>query len=70
MEARSVGDGLQVVGDAAVGVQDQVAIVHRDSGMLSLREIRNGVLENAPEIWVCRLAAVACPPRRVDGELL
>ncbi len=68
--ARSVGNGLQVVGDAAVAVQDQVAILHRDSGMLPLCEIRNRVLERASEIGTCYRAAVAHPPRRVDGELL
>ena len=70
METGGVGDGLKVSGDVAALIQNEVIVAFRNSGVLSLGEIGDGVLESAAEIGVLVVAAVASPPTGIDGELL
>jgi hypothetical protein len=70
VESRRVRDGLQVVGDVATAIEGEIAVIERDSRMLSLRKIRNGLFESAAEIGVGGSAAETRPPRSVHRQLL
>src|SRR4029077_4828017 len=69
VESRRAGNGLQVVGDAAVRVQREIPIVKRDSWVLSFGQVRDGVFKSSPEIGISTGASVPSPPRRVHGQL-
>jgi hypothetical protein len=70
VESRRAGNGLEVVGDAAVRVQREIPIVKRDSWVLSFGQVRDGVFKSSAEIGVSTGASVPSPPRRVHSQLL
>src|SRR5258708_38909157 len=63
MEARRVGDRLDVVSGG------EVAIVSGNRRKLPFTQTRDGLSERVTEIGVLRAAAVARPPTGVHGEL-
>jgi len=70
VEARSIGNGLKVVGDGTVRIQDEVVIIEWNGWVLPLGEIRDGLFESAAEIRVSGGAAIARPPTCVYRQLL
>src|SRR4029077_12273128 len=67
VESCRVRNRLQMVGDVAIAIQDQIAIVQRNGRMLSLGKVRDGVLESCSEVGVGCRAAVPRPPGSVYG---
>src|SRR5215471_4382556 len=50
VETSGESDGLEVNGEAAILVQDEIGVADRNRGMLSLGEIWDGIFELAAEI--------------------
>ena len=67
VEACGIGNRLEVVRNVTAFYPVEVIVVYRNSWMLSLGEIRNGVLEGSTEIRIRVRAAVTGPPFGFDG---
>jgi hypothetical protein len=69
MEARRVGNGLEVSRNAGRGAGPHIVIVSGNRREFPLTQPRNGLRECIAEVRVSRAAAIPCPPAGVHREL-